>query len=183
MSQASASSITYNVDILSGTQSIVGTITTDGATGNLLLSDITAWDLVGTQTGGATVTMLGPNVGDTDEGPGPTGLVATATTLSFLFESTTLGWIGFDGGTDSDSVHGGHLALADAGDLSPTFDPAGPSVDVEVNSGPSVSTLPTTDLIGTAVTPLPAALPLFATGLGVMGLFGWRRKKKAAIAA
>jgi hypothetical protein len=29
-------------------------------------------------------------------------------------------------------------------------------------------------------TPLPAALPLFATGLGAMGLFGWRRKRKAA---
>src|SRR5580704_18103691 len=26
-------------------------------------------------------------------------------------------------------------------------------------------------------TPLPAALPLFATGLGVMGLFGWSRKR------
>jgi hypothetical protein len=32
-------------------------------------------------------------------------------------------------------------------------------------------------------TPLPAALPLFATGLGVMGLFGWRRKRKGATAA
>jgi hypothetical protein len=28
--------------------------------------------------------------------------------------------------------------------------------------------------------PLPAALPLFATGLGVLGLLGWRRKRKAA---
>ena len=38
--------------------------------------------------------------------------------------------------------------------------------------------------IGDAVasTPLPAALPLFATGLGVMGLFGWRRKRKGAAA-
>jgi hypothetical protein len=27
--------------------------------------------------------------------------------------------------------------------------------------------------------PLPAALPLFATGLGAVGLLGWRRKKKA----
>jgi len=31
-----------------------------------------------------------------------------------------------------------------------------------------------------SVTPLPAALPLFATGLGAMGLFGWRRKRKNA---
>ena len=35
--------------------------------------------------------------------------------------------------------------------------------------------------IGT--TPLPAALPLFAAGLGAMGLLGWRRKRKNAAAA
>jgi PEP-CTERM motif len=33
-------------------------------------------------------------------------------------------------------------------------------------------------------TPLPATLPLLATGLGAIGLLGWRRKRKAtAIAA
>jgi hypothetical protein len=31
-----------------------------------------------------------------------------------------------------------------------------------------------------AETPVPAALPLFASGLGALGLLGWRRKKKAA---
>jgi len=36
--------------------------------------------------------------------------------------------------------------------------------------------------IGTA-TPLPAALPLFATGLGALGLLGWRRKRKGAAVA
>lgn len=30
-----------------------------------------------------------------------------------------------------------------------------------------------------AATPLPATLPLFATGLGALGLLGWRRKKQA----
>jgi len=35
----------------------------------------------------------------------------------------------------------------------------------------------------TAATPLPAALPLFATGLGAIGLLGWRRKRKAGAAA
>jgi hypothetical protein len=32
-------------------------------------------------------------------------------------------------------------------------------------------------------TPLPAALPLFASGLGALGLVGWRRKKKASALA
>jgi hypothetical protein len=31
-------------------------------------------------------------------------------------------------------------------------------------------------------TPVPAALPLFATGLGALGLLGWRRKRKNAAA-
>ena len=53
---------------------------------------------------------------------------------------------------------------------------------------PDGYTLSISDGIGNApasVTPLPAALPLFATGLGAIGLFGWRRKRKpvAAIAA
>jgi hypothetical protein len=38
-------------------------------------------------------------------------------------------------------------------------------------------------IIATAATPVPAALPLFASGLGALGLFGWRRKRKAALAA
>jgi hypothetical protein len=36
---------------------------------------------------------------------------------------------------------------------------------------------------GLATTPLPAALPMFASGLGVMGWFGRRRKRKAQSAA
>jgi hypothetical protein len=32
----------------------------------------------------------------------------------------------------------------------------------------------------TSPTPLPGAFPLFATGLGALGLFGWRRKRKNA---
>ena len=34
----------------------------------------------------------------------------------------------------------------------------------------------------TTTTPLPSALPLFATGLGGLGLLGWRRKRKNAAA-
>lgn len=35
---------------------------------------------------------------------------------------------------------------------------------------------------GVSATPLPAALPLFATGLGALGVLGWRRRRKAAAA-
>ena len=38
--------------------------------------------------------------------------------------------------------------------------------------------VPTVTVIGT--TPLPGALPLFASGLGMMGFLGWRRKRKPA---
>ncbi len=34
-----------------------------------------------------------------------------------------------------------------------------------------------------SATPLPATLPLFATGLGALSLLGWRRKRKAAAIA
>ena len=36
--------------------------------------------------------------------------------------------------------------------------------------------------IDTSTTPLPAALPLFASALGALGLLGWRRKRKNAAA-
>jgi hypothetical protein len=44
----------------------------------------------------------------------------------------------------------------------------------------SLGTLPQTALPST---PLPAALPLFATGLGGLGLLGWCRKRKAQAVA
>ena len=39
----------------------------------------------------------------------------------------------------------------------------------------TIATIQTTSNV-----PLPAALPLFASGLAGLGLLGWRRKKKAA---
>jgi hypothetical protein len=44
----------------------------------------------------------------------------------------------------------------------------------------NVETVTVTVVPGFAATPLPAALPLFATGLGAAALFGWRRKRKNA---
>jgi hypothetical protein len=49
-------------------------------------------------------------------------------------------------------------------------------VTFSTNSGEN---LLLTDVTVNAATPLPAALPLFATGLAGLGLLGWRRKSKA----
>jgi hypothetical protein len=48
----------------------------------------------------------------------------------------------------------------------------------EVNSG-TIWFLDDVSLTPTLATPVPAALPLFATGLGALGLLGWRRKRKS----
>jgi hypothetical protein len=37
--------------------------------------------------------------------------------------------------------------------------------------------------IDIAAVPLPAALPLFATGIGGLGMLGWRRKRRAQAVA
>ena len=46
-------------------------------------------------------------------------------------------------------------------------------------AGPLVFNFNTTATFSADVVPLPAALPLFATGIGGLGLLGWRRKRKA----
>jgi hypothetical protein len=61
----------------------------------------------------------------------------------------------------------------------------GGSLCLENPPGNAVQTLSHIAFFDGAETPVPAALPLFATGLGAMGLLGWRRKRKntAAVAA
>jgi hypothetical protein len=68
---------------------------------------------------------------------------------------------------------------------SPLFNPG---LSFSTTAGPlildSASAAAFTANAGTvSAVPLPAALPLFATGLGALGLLGWRRKRKAAALA
>lgn len=67
----------------------------------------------------------------------------------------------------------------------PIFDQQGPPIRVSglIVGFDDPEAIGTWDITIQAATPLPGALPLFASGLGALGLFGWRRKRKAAARA
>jgi hypothetical protein len=87
-----------------------------------------------------------------------------------------------------------HLILGPAGGL--TYSNANSSIAGNVSNNPFLDQIATFTIAdsnvtaGTTITsatfsfgletPLPTALPLFATGIGAIGLLGWRRKRKAA---
>lgn len=79
----------------------------------------------------------------------------------------------FMGGSLSASMTFDNTTIADLGLLTGTFTwswtatPSAPDDSFGINTG------------ATTATPLPAALPLFAGGLGAMGLLGRRRKRNA----
>ena len=89
-------------------------------------------------------------------------IVATG---SFANASSPMHWIGFSGGDFNEVLVQSTLNDLFSGGFSPTANDA-LAIDSIGAVGPS------------AATPLPAALPLFATGLGAMGLLGWRKKRK-----
>jgi hypothetical protein len=73
-------------------------------------------------------------------------------------------------------------------DASGTFATTGQTVTCNGPFGPTSCVVVLSDFVGTispevSGAPLPAALPLFAAGLGALGLLGWRRKRKAAALA
>jgi hypothetical protein len=199
---ANAASISYGVNIQETGFSIVGTITTDGTLGALTNFNIIAYNLAVTGTtdvvclSACTVNLDGtvippPNIGGGLFNTGP-DLFATPQSLSFNFGATNSNFIvlGADtypnyfveffdhqlvgaSGTPNDEGPGG----IGVGGLRFVFYP---------NLGNLGSVDGSSFTIGAAPgnetgfdTPLPAAFPLFATGLGALGLLGWRRKKRA----
>ena len=112
---------------------------------------------------------------------------------------TSYGPIGYrsNGGTDLMGLNT-NIPIDSAGllfDVNTTSPASGQFPLFNLASGPGNSTffgivdgIHYYNVTGTAeitATPLPAALPLFAGGLGALGLLGWRRKRKpsAAVAA
>jgi hypothetical protein len=90
----------------------------------------------------------------------------------------------FNGRSDSFDAFGSFVALAltkgsgtNVGGVNQELCPSsGPCVQNATDGGQW-------DAVPVSSTPLPTALPLFATGIGGLGLLGWRRKRKARAGA
>lgn len=176
-SSASAA-ITYAVDQTIGGGGVVGTITTDGRTGELQAGDITGWSLKLTGNGASATLDTSNSVVD-DYGH-PTGLSATAQTLSFDFDpgQDALFAIQIDGGL------GGHTYWCDAsfsGDCA-----AGESVvPVLFSDSSSVydASPDSLQVIGVAAVPEPATWAMLILGLGLIGWAARRRNASVAVPA
>jgi len=91
-------------------------------------------------------------------------------------------------GSLSFTISGANLTLASFAELSKGGDPSA-FFSLDIISGTTGRTGAVDCCTGrstpfeVSTVPLPAALPLFAGGLGVMGVIGWRKRRKVAAAA
>lgn len=99
------------------------------------------------------------------------------------FDSTNTTWLGF---WDDELSSGIPANIGCCGDPQATFTAATTgiyTVAVFGNGGAPGDHAYTIQAFGStasSVIPVPAALPLFGTGLAIMGFVGWRRKRKLA---
>jgi hypothetical protein len=165
----------YNVDLTGFGGSIVGTIVTDGTIGAIKDSNLVSYSLTLSEGSySALITGSQPSSSSNLNG------ISWAST-------TSAGGLYFDFGPGSQ-----YFFLGDPGASSPSwvcFTGSGSGcghgdIEMRINGSPlfeSGSFYQGSTEIGQA--PLPAALPLFATGVAGLGLLGWRRKRKAQAVA
>jgi hypothetical protein len=170
---ASASATVYSVDGTVGAGGVTGFIQTDGTVGTLSDANIQDWNLVISTDATHSLDLLGPLSGNnSQEGIFGSGLSATATGLFFDFSLPSSNYLLIQNpvlgsGTNFICLNGCAASVGiGVGDFRATSD----SLEGDVQ-------------IGAATTPLPAALPLFGTGLGALALFASSRKRRKLIAA
>jgi hypothetical protein len=161
-SPASATTYDYDLSFAVGTISITGSIVTDCDSCALLSSDVTSWTII--FNGSTTITGVGL-------GPEDLGLPVLVASPNAIIYDPIAGAASFGGG----------IGITGLG----FFQPDPPNGEISANIGADAIQYDVIDAdadFTIATTPLPAALPLFASGLGALGLFGWRRKRKNAVA-
>lgn len=142
--------------------------------------------LAGPQTGGSLISLTTANI---TIGAGPAVDFTSAMQIGLHF-SPDYAFFGYQGGGDII-----HLLFTPSDFALLQNSPFNVPATVDANAFTNVSTsggllsfdsFSNVNLQGVSTgseTPLPAALPLFASGIGGFGLLSWRRKKKAAALA
>jgi hypothetical protein len=168
---AHASTIYMLNDQFDSNTSLTGTITTDGTIGVLAQSNITAFDLTVTAIGASgEITNLNNFISPF---LGGSAVSATAAALSFDFSAN--GFFQIANASAAFSACGtGNLCSPNNEVALEALVAGSTSLETLVQQGQTVEFA--------SATPLPGALPLFASGAGVVGFFGWRRKRKVASA-
>ena len=157
---------------------VTGFIETDGNFGVLTDGDLVNWGL-NVSVGTSNTVMNGPQGNTSDFAILGNDVTATSSGLFFNFGDPNpgllefLGFYGFvcfqnqDACLRSNAYADSTLLLDVFGDPTDALGPISESGTVE---------------FAIAETRLPGALPLFAGGLGALGLFGWRSKRRVRAA-
>lgn len=120
-----------------------------------------------------------PNANIGDDVTEGFSLTTNPALVPFLFQSISGNTIAVNGGTVTGSSTPTAIAFyrVNPNMVYAFFDDSGAGPDRDFDD--MVVRIELLTATSITPTPLPAALPLFASGLGAMGLLGWRRKRKA----
>jgi hypothetical protein len=131
----------------------------------------------GTESGSGSLTTNGAGLITDFSGIWDGFAITLLTPDSFLGNDNLLIYPGTPGFLDFDGVS---FQLSPGDDQVNLFYDAGYGAITENSDDVVVQESDGTFTVTPAATPLPAALPLFATGLWALGLLGWRRKRRNA---
>jgi hypothetical protein len=174
---SAANATTYLINRVIGAGTVTGYIETDETTGNLSSGNIIDWSLTLAAPNLNTGTPYTIDFATAEQTTIASGVVASATQLIFDFSVFSNSIFLQGAGEPANPGGRGNFWLLSGTD--------GEDFGFGISSTYAQSVTGQTGRVvfaSVAATPLPSALPLFATGLGALSLLGWRRKRKAKVA-
>jgi hypothetical protein len=111
-----------------------------------------------------------------------TGSLTETGTYTAKYSGTDLGCSGKSGSGQTDCIDWTGAATGVGGSVKLPVAIGSVLLDVTFYNAQDWAITPKISFTETSPVPLPATFPLFASGLGALGLLGWRRKRKAVAA-